>query len=803
MSVLWYKVWFDLWRNKGRTLLAVCSIAAGVFAVGGIFGLLDQLLNSMDAAHRAVQPSHINIILRDYVDEAAIENLRETPGVLDIDPANQASVRYRLTSDGEWKLATLVERPDFANQAYDRLVLLEGQWPAGETLAIERLTGKNWDLEQGQEISFEIDGEARQFAVGGIVRHPFVQPPQFGGQAHFFADAGGLAQFGVPEGRYGQLLVQIDDYSLQRAQDIAGELRARLGDAGYGVAVTLYQDPERHWGRRFLEGVNLVLQIMALVSLFMSVILVLNTFTALITQQTDQIGVIKAVGGQSGVVVRIYLVSALILGALALIVAVPSGAIFAYFMARWYLGLFNIDYETFAVSVRALTLQGSAALAAPLLAALWPVLKGARISVREAIASYGVGADFGSGALDRTIERIGARLLPPAYAAALGNMFRRKGRLGLTLLVLSVAGAMFLIVMSLIASIQLTLDNDMARRGYDIRIGFMRDQDAARAVEIAEGEAGVVSAEVWTSRNATLLREGERLQDSAGLGAQLQGVPEGGAAYRPLVVKGRWLEPGDDRAVVISAETAEKNRIAVGDTITLDLGPAGAEQWQVVGAYRVVYDTGFVIESIYAPREAVLAAAGLGDVATLVHVTAADPRLGVVQATADAIKTRYEAAGFKIDLYTTAIKLEERQYALNQFNTVISMLLGLASLVASVGAIGLAGALGISVVERTREIGVMRAIGARSRTLMGVFVMEGALQGLLSWVVALPVAFVVARPLARLLGQTMLDINLDFSFHWPAVALWLGLSILIAACAAIFPARTAARVSVRQALSYS
>jgi putative ABC transport system permease protein len=77
------------------------------------------------------------------------------------------------------------------------------------------------------------------------------------------------------------------------------EIRSRLGKQGIGVVVTLYQDPERHWGRMFVEGVTLVLQIMALVSLFLSVVLVLNTTNALITQQTDQIGVIKAVGGRS------------------------------------------------------------------------------------------------------------------------------------------------------------------------------------------------------------------------------------------------------------------------------------------------------------------------------------------------------------------------------------------------------------------------------------------------------------------------------------------------------------------------
>jgi putative ABC transport system permease protein len=173
-----------------------------------------------------------------------------------------------------------------------------------------------------------------------------------------------------------------------------------------GVAVTLYQDPFTHWGHMFVDGINLVLQIMAVVSLFMSVVLILNSTTAVITQQTDQIGVIKAVGGGRGAIVKLYLGQLIVYGLLALAIALPLAAAFAFFMSRWFLNLFNVDYAAFQFSSTALALQAVAALAAPLLAGLWPVLKGASITVREAIATYGLGADFGSSAFDRLVERI-------------------------------------------------------------------------------------------------------------------------------------------------------------------------------------------------------------------------------------------------------------------------------------------------------------------------------------------------------------------------------------------------------------
>jgi putative ABC transport system permease protein len=272
--------------------------------------------------------------------------------------------------------------------------------------------------------------------------------------------------------------------------------------------------------------------------------------------------------------------------------------------------------------------------------------------------------------------------------------------------------------------------------------------------------------------------------------------------YRPIVVQGRWLQPGDERAIVISQDTADKNDIAVGDEVTLDLGDLGEGTWQVIGTYRVVYGGGFVTESIYAPLTEVLDAAVDPESGTQVLVQTRESTLESVTSTADRLKTAFQNEGMDVDFYTTSVKLEERAYVDNQFGTVVSMLLGLAMLVATVGGIGLMGSLGISVVERRREIGVMRAVGARSRTIMGLFVMEGVLQGVMSWLVAAPLSFVLAQPLARALGQTMIEVDLDYAFSFPSVLVWLASVLAISILASMLPARDATRVSVRESLTY-
>ncbi len=131
------------------------------------------------------------------------------------------------------------------------------------------------------------------------------------------------------------------------------------------------------------------------------------------------------------------------------------------------------------------------------------------------------------------------------------------------------------------------------------------------------------------------------------------------------------------------------------------------------------------------------------------------------------------------------------------------MLFGLALVMGVVGGIGLMGSLWISVVERTREIGVLRSIGAESPTIMLMFIMEGVLQGLLSWFIAVPLAFLIARPVANLMGQTILQIDLDFQFSTGGVVVWLIAILAIAFLASLIPAHAATRISVRESLAYA
>ena len=215
----------------------------------------------------------------------------------------------------------------------------------------------------------------------------------------------------------------------------------------------------------------------------------------------------------------------------------------------------------------------------------------------------------------------------------------------------------------------------------------------------------------------------------------------------------------------------------------------------------MIFGGAFSTDDIFAPQEAVFEATKKHNEGNLLRVRTVDHS---AEYTADVRKYLTNLYSQRnMDILFNQTEPEERAAADSQFSITTTMLLALAVIVAVVGGIGLMGSLSISVVERTREIGVMRAIGARTPTIMGMFVMEGILQGLFSWAVAVPLSFLLAQPLANALGQAMFEANLDYQYSFGAVLAWLVIIVIISVVASILPARNATVISVRDSLAYA
>ncbi|MFN2166305.1 MAG: ABC transporter permease, partial [Anaerolineae bacterium] len=167
---------------------------------------------------------------------------------------------------------------------------------------------------------------------------------------------------------------------------------------------------------------------------------------------------------------------------------------------------------------------------------------------------------------------------------------------------------------------------------------------------------------------------------------------------------------------------------------------------------------------------------------------------------AENLEERFESAG--IEVRNTQTSLTEQAQIVNQFNVLIGFLLIMAVLLAAVGAIGLMGAMSLNVIERTREIGVLRAIGAGNTSIFRIVTAEALLIGAISWLLGVIVSLPLGMAMNAMVGRAIMEAPLTYRFSVGGVAIWLALIAVLSFLASLIPARNATSVSVRDTLAY-
>jgi len=137
MSTGFRKILRDLWGSKGRTLLVVFSIAAGVMALGMIQTSLSMMNDRMTASHVASHPNHVWLWLDETVDDDMVASIERLPGIRQVQPRIVQSVSWRLSRDEDWRLANLIAIPDYEQQPLNKMELKSGSWPGSNSMAIE------------------------------------------------------------------------------------------------------------------------------------------------------------------------------------------------------------------------------------------------------------------------------------------------------------------------------------------------------------------------------------------------------------------------------------------------------------------------------------------------------------------------------------------------------------------------------------------------------------------------------------------------------------------------------------------
>ena len=783
MTTLWRKAIRDFWNERARTVLVVLAIALGIAAFAAVMSSYAILTRELDRGYLETNPA--SAILRvNSIDDDLVAVVLQNPEVSDAEPRRTITAQIK-SGPMHWRNLMLFVVKDYGDIRVSKLEREQGAWPpaVGEIL-IERDAFQVIDAGIGDAVVVKTtNGVEQPLVISGRVHDVGQAQARMENMVYGYINLATLVQLGEePYFDRLNILVAQNRFDEAHIRKVAADVKSLIEARGREVWRVDVPSPGKHPHSELTGMLLLAMSSFGLFVLVLSGILVINLLTAMMASQVRQIGVMKAIGGTRWQIARIYFSQALFLGIAAVIVALPLGLLGSRMLCRYMAVFLNFDINSFAVPLWVYLLVALVGIAAPLIAAAYPVWKGSGAPVRVALADFGLTqTTFGSSRFDRALARTGGAFRPLVFA--IRNSFRRRARLALTLVTLAAGGLFFLSALNVRASMINTLDRMFAARKFDLTVWLRELYDEQKLQSAIASTPGIKRAEGWLATDGFL--GGDRFNVVA--------LPADTQLLKPEIVEGRGLAAGDTDVIVINnALEGRFRQMRVGQTVALRIGGVDKE-WRVIGVAREAFSpsVGYVpIGSMPQPQL-------VNSLRLALDQANDDDSLETVTTSLD---RNLERQGMRASSSSTT---SENRFSFDQHMLMIYVfLIVMSAIVGVVGGLGLMTTMSLNVLERRREMGVLRAIGATPQVVWAMVIAEGLVIGVLSWAIAA----VLAWPVSKMVGDTFVRAlfhgGLDFSFEVVGLVIWLGVTIALSAVASFIPAWRASRATVRESLAY-
>jgi putative ABC transport system permease protein len=799
INTRWIKILKDLMGHKSRSLLVILSIAVGVAAVGMINNGKSKIERDLFGPFVAGNPTRVLLYISPFGADL-INAVQAMPEVETAEARRVAMATIYAPGGSSYDIAlTAVE--DFGDIQIDQLRVEAG---AGEPdireILLERQTADGMGVQLGDTVVIEIDNQRRYpVKVAGILQDIYIRPFSLGKQAAGYVSLDTLRWMGLNP-YYNRLSLVTTDNQTDREHVLAVAARARdriIQPAGYTVGRIQVpgfgSDPGQHWAQNQINGLLLVLQVMGILAIFLTGGLVVNTISAILTQQIKQIGIMRSIGARRKQIIGMYVLYVFILSVLGLLIGLPLGLLGAAWLASLAASFLNFTVTQIDLPTDVALLQIAVGLLMPIGVALYPIISGTRISVYNAIYEYGLTSEDRHGPIDRLLVKV--RRLSPPIMLSLRNTFRNKARLIFTLITLTLAGAMFIAAFSTRSSLTEQINEIVRYVAFDSALSLPYGTSLNAAEREARRIPGVSVAEAWSQSSGIVIRPGGVESDEV----DIVGLPIDVQTIEPNMLAGRWLQDGETRQVVVNDDFLEREPdTTVGSEIRLKVGPV-ERSYEVVG----ITSKHFFGPRVYMSFDTFGKLTGRQNQADTIRVRASADSISSYaeqDRIAAALEKQFKDAGLSTALSSTQRSTYEM--LTGAFDIILLVLVIMAGLLAIVGGLSLTGTMGMNILERTREIGVLRAVGAANPAVRQVVVVEGIVVGLISWFIGALLSAPVGQLLAAAVVRAVFKSNVNYQFSVVGLIIWLALIVVIGIFASLGPARNAVSLSVREVLDY-
>lgn len=785
-KLLFKKAFRDLFSDKRKATIAISAIIIGMIAFGTLHFSYELITNEIVTTYSSINPSSATISV-DRIDNQFTEL---TDGFSDIGEYEVKS-HYQIRgqkSTGEWTTVELFSSTDYTSLDVNKVFHLDGALsPQNNEMLIERdainVAGKGigdtllLSLPNGTETSLKITGVINDLSVHPATMHNTI---------YAYVSMETLNEMGLSPNKL-DFKISGEPYNRERILTISNDYLRMLEESGYRIhGLSIEDTPGISMHLEEYKTALLLLRTFAFVAFLFGCLIMSSLITAILAQQIKQIGILKTFGTKNTSIVYSYLLALLSFIGLAAVVSLPLSKLLANVLSSLLLRISNMSLTHTQVVPLLYPAFLLLCICVPLLIAFLSIRKATKITIKDAI-SY-------SGIAEMNTEKpllIGNARLPRPVMLTLRNAFRRKGRFFLNVSTLAVSGVCFITILVSMFSVSKTLEDNLNTFSYDYRFTVNRAEEDT-LTEALSSIPKIGLFEYWGYTSGKFLYASGEIGNSYPIFA----IPKDSELLSPDLLAGTWLQEWGANEIVVGHEFLQSNpTLSIGDTLSLNIEGTKLDL-RIVG---VIKD--FSGSNIYMSKDFHIQSVPAESRQSIVQVQLDSNLRGRSRAnlieSIEASLLEQNISILQSETKASAIKILNSHY-MATFQTFLIIIF----MVLIVSAFGLSSTTNIQTLERMKEIGVMKAIGADKKQIIKIITSESIFVGLSGWVISALLAIPSIIIGLWYFGATTLEtpITLSWGVVFAGYLIWLILVLVIGKQASKRSALLAANMTIKNTL---
>ncbi len=762
----------DLSRRKTRSIFTILTITLGVMGIA-LFAVTPLADREVLSTIQEERMHNIEIEVSDVVlNDTNIADLNGLKNIDRMEPRVEHYARMYIGERRSWALFIGVK--DFTDQSVDKVILLSGEYPDDDQVLTENMNSGNdvFNGGKGDDISIiDSSGRNRTLRISGTGKSLVSLGETTDGVAVFYANVKTVREIANISG-YNSLKFTLEKTDTNSMEGTTESIRSYLTNNTSVVAFGELPDyrPEGYYeGQETLEDYQTFLSIFTFLILFCSIFLISNTMNTTISEQKKEICQMKTIGGTNLQIFRSYLTTSFIMGTIGALSGAVLGTVVTYFVVDAIGEPFGFQ-PTFSIHLPTVLISIAVGVGIVLIASLPALIRATRIPILEGLGAHGISTRYGLRSIEAVLMRI--KFLPSTVQIGIRNANRKTGRSIATILQIALAVGVLLAVVSVGNSIFKAVEGNWEDQKWDLAV-YIEYQPSdpmtpEKGNEIMGSIQGIDSIEpfivTWGDIGGSKGQIYGLVQDTSSLNYQGTLLDKG---------EGRWWTKQEEIAkepvVVLGYALSRTTGAGLGDRVEI-MTATGLFEFVVIGIDRTNWDDGL---NIRVPITTIQDVLKVDDGVSGFYLKTSSDDRALIDRTSESIYRGFEKEGYNLEIGVHYILEEEdrseNQDLLNIFTT-ISIIVVLISL------IGLMSTLTMNILDRTREIGMLRCIGAGSRSIISVFGSEAVFISLAGWVIGVPLGYGLYQFLLFEIEDVM---NLDLPSSFPASYIVLSFFITV------------------------